>query len=77
MFWKTKEFDPTFPGRRIYPRSEGNVGCIGKDAKRGIFGSGQRQDQADLEAVTKKNGFKNFAEYEALAANIKSEALGA
>jgi hypothetical protein len=26
--------------------------------------------QAELEAVTKKNGFKNFAEYEAVAANI-------
>ena len=26
--------------------------------------------QAELEAVTRKNGFKNFAEYEAVAANI-------
>jgi hypothetical protein len=26
--------------------------------------------QAELEAVTKKNGFKNFAEYEAVTANI-------
>jgi hypothetical protein len=26
--------------------------------------------QAELEAATKKNGFKNFAEYEAVAANI-------
>jgi len=26
--------------------------------------------QADLEAVTKKHGFKDFAEYEAVAANI-------
>jgi hypothetical protein len=28
------------------------------------------QYQAELEVVTKKNGFKNFAEYEAVAANI-------
>jgi hypothetical protein len=55
---------------KVHRCPEGRVGGSGKDARRGIFKPGHAKYEAELKTVTKKHGFKNFAEYKAVAANI-------
>ena len=58
--------------RGIHCRPEGHVGGSGKDARRDISDQASAKYKAELKAVTKKYGFKTFAEYEAVAANIST-----
>jgi hypothetical protein len=57
--------------------AQNDVAAVLEKMQAAVF-SGQvsAKSQAELEAITKKNGFKNFAEYEAIVANISMVMAG-